>query len=148
MGHTETHCTTIQPQDSLKTAMSSQPMALPGQVLGPTAANNIGSGTHVHGDTLIASIAGPLTSTPSTSKANKLPNGERRCRRKRCSLHFSGPGCVTCARNSTGNADHTSAGSCLVSMGGEVYQYGAHIHMTESIVFVWTTVPVANTELS
>ncbi|KAI6786770.1 hypothetical protein KC332_g6403 [Hortaea werneckii] len=53
--------------------MSSQPMALPGQVLGPTAANNIGSGTHVHGDTLIASIAGPLTSTPSTSKANKLP---------------------------------------------------------------------------
>lgn len=33
-------------------------------------------------------------------------------------------------------------------MDGEVYQYGEHIHMTESIVCVRTTVPVANTELS
>jgi exosome complex component CSL4 len=48
-------------------------MALPGQLLGPTSANNVGSGTHIHGDSLFASIAGPLISTPSTSKSSKVP---------------------------------------------------------------------------
>ena len=48
-------------------------MALPGQVLGPTAANNIGSGTHIQGESLIASIAGSLHSAPSTSKSIKQP---------------------------------------------------------------------------
>jgi exosome complex component CSL4 len=48
-------------------------MALPGQLLGPTSANNVGSGTHIHGDSLFASIAGPLISTPSTSKSSKAP---------------------------------------------------------------------------
>ncbi|TKA23210.1 hypothetical protein B0A50_07603 [Salinomyces thailandicus] len=53
--------------------MASQTVALPGQLLGPTTANNAGSGTHLRSQSLIASIAGPLTSTPSTSKTNKLP---------------------------------------------------------------------------
>lgn len=48
-------------------------MALPGQMLGPTSANNVGPGTHLHGSNLFASIAGPLTSTPSSTKASKLP---------------------------------------------------------------------------
>ncbi|KAK5117739.1 hypothetical protein LTR85_008714 [Meristemomyces frigidus] len=53
--------------------MSSTTIALPGQTLGPTSANNIGSGTHIHDSHLIASIAGLLTSIPSTTKATKLP---------------------------------------------------------------------------
>ena len=48
-------------------------MAVPGQLLGPTTANNIGDGTHTHGTQLCASVAGPLTSTPSTSKTTKAP---------------------------------------------------------------------------
>ena len=53
--------------------MTSQSVAVPGQVLGPTTANTIGPGTHIHNNHLIASLAGPLTSTPSTSKTSKLP---------------------------------------------------------------------------
>ncbi|KAF2766939.1 hypothetical protein EJ03DRAFT_164366 [Teratosphaeria nubilosa] len=48
-------------------------IALPGQILGPTSANNVGPGTHINGPSLVSSLAGVLTSTPSTSKANKLP---------------------------------------------------------------------------
>lgn len=54
--------------------MSNTPLALPGQHLGPTSANNVGPGTHIHGDNLFASLAGPLVSTPSTSKAPKAGN--------------------------------------------------------------------------
>lgn len=53
--------------------MSSLPIALPGQVLGPTTANNIGPGTHIHGGSLVASLAGPLTSTPSVTKSKPAP---------------------------------------------------------------------------
>lgn len=48
-------------------------ISLPGQLLGPTAANNIGDGTHIHGTQLCASVAGALTSTPSTTKSTKAP---------------------------------------------------------------------------
>lgn len=47
--------------------------ALPGQNLGPTSASNVGSGTHINGTQLYASIAGPTVSTPSTSKSSKAP---------------------------------------------------------------------------
>ena len=53
--------------------MSSIPIALPGQLLGPTTADNVGEVTHIHNSQLRASIAGPITSTPSTSKTNKTP---------------------------------------------------------------------------
>ncbi|KAK4541034.1 hypothetical protein LTR36_008403 [Oleoguttula mirabilis] len=53
--------------------MSHSTIALPGQSLGPTSANNLGAGTHIHNSTLIASLAGPLTTTPSTTKATKHP---------------------------------------------------------------------------
>jgi exosome complex component CSL4 len=53
--------------------MSNTPIALPGQLIGPTTANDVGSGNHIHGDSLIASVAGPLISTPSTSKTSKNP---------------------------------------------------------------------------
>ena len=53
--------------------MSNTPIALPGQLLGPTNTNNVGSGSHIQGDNLFASIAGPLISTPSTSKQQKAP---------------------------------------------------------------------------
>lgn len=51
----------------------SSTIALPGQSLGAATANNSGDGTHIHSTQLSASIAGPLTSTPSTSKTNKAP---------------------------------------------------------------------------
>lgn len=47
--------------------------ALPGQLLGPTTANNVGDATHIHGTQLCASAAGALTSTPSTTKTTKAP---------------------------------------------------------------------------
>ncbi|KAK5167837.1 exosome 3'-_5 exonuclease subunit ski4 (Csl4) [Saxophila tyrrhenica] len=47
--------------------------ALPGQLLGPTKSNNIGAGTHISSSNLYASIAGPLTSNPSTSKSSPAP---------------------------------------------------------------------------
>lgn len=53
--------------------MADQVMALPGQLIGPTDAHNVGTGTHIFGDSLYASIAGPLTSTPSTTKGSKVP---------------------------------------------------------------------------
>lgn len=53
--------------------MSSTSIALPGQLLGPTSSNNIGSGTHIRADQLYASIAGPLVSTPSSTKTSKAP---------------------------------------------------------------------------
>ena len=53
--------------------MSDAPISLPGQCLGPANANNIGTGTHIHSSHLYASIAGPLTSTPSTAKNSKAP---------------------------------------------------------------------------
>jgi len=53
--------------------MSSQATTLPGQLLGPSDTNNPGSGTHIHGSQLFASIAGPLTSTPSATTASKAP---------------------------------------------------------------------------
>jgi exosome complex component CSL4 len=37
------------------------------------SANNIGPATHIHNDSLCASISGPIESKPSTSKASKLP---------------------------------------------------------------------------
>ena len=48
-------------------------IALPGQLLGPTTANNVGDGTHMHSTQLCASVAGPLSSIPSTSKSTKAP---------------------------------------------------------------------------
>ncbi|TKA74469.1 hypothetical protein B0A55_05250 [Friedmanniomyces simplex] len=48
--------------------MSSTSIALPGQSLGPVSSNNVGAGTHIHGDHLFASIAGPLTTTKASSK--------------------------------------------------------------------------------
>ncbi|KAK3059044.1 exosome 3'-_5 exonuclease subunit ski4 (Csl4) [Extremus antarcticus] len=45
-------------------------IALPGQLLGPTKSNTIGPVTHISGPNLYASIAGPLVSTPSTSKSS------------------------------------------------------------------------------
>ncbi|KAF2486314.1 hypothetical protein BDY17DRAFT_291246 [Neohortaea acidophila] len=51
--------------------MSSRTIALPGQPIGPTNTHNIGSGTHIAGSQLHASIAGPLTTTPSTTKPSK-----------------------------------------------------------------------------
>ncbi|EGP89472.1 unnamed protein product [Zymoseptoria tritici ST99CH_1A5] len=48
-------------------------MALPGQILGPTSANSLGTGTHIQGTDLCASISGPILSQPSTSKTSKLP---------------------------------------------------------------------------
>lgn len=53
--------------------MSYTPIAIPGQRLGPKSANNVGPGTHIHADNLIASLAGPLSSTPSISKSSKTP---------------------------------------------------------------------------
>lgn len=53
--------------------MSTAPTTLPGQLLGPTTANNVGEGTHIHGSQLYASVAGPLISTPSTSKSAPAP---------------------------------------------------------------------------
>ncbi|WPG99301.1 Hypothetical protein R9X50_00211400 [Acrodontium crateriforme] len=49
------------------------PLSLPGQILGPTSANAIGSGTHIHGTQLYSSVAGTLHSTPSTTKTVKQP---------------------------------------------------------------------------
>lgn len=54
-------------------SMSTPNIALPGQILGPTSVNNLGNGTHIHHSHLIASLAGPLTSHPSTTKSTKLP---------------------------------------------------------------------------
>ncbi|KXL41838.1 hypothetical protein M433DRAFT_157193 [Acidomyces richmondensis BFW] len=53
--------------------MSNIPIAVPGQRLGSTSTTNVGPGTHIHGDHLIASLAGPLSSTPSSSKSKKAP---------------------------------------------------------------------------
>lgn len=50
-----------------QTATMSQPkIALPGQPLGPAAGNMPGTGTHIHGTQLIASIAGPVHTTNTT----------------------------------------------------------------------------------
>lgn len=48
-------------------------MPLPGQTLGPISANIVGPGTHIYASQLHASIAGPLVSTPLTSKSVKQP---------------------------------------------------------------------------
>lgn len=53
--------------------MSAGGIAFPGQVLGATDAAQLGAATHVHGSNLCASIAGPVNSQPSTSKASKTP---------------------------------------------------------------------------
>ena len=53
--------------------MSNPSIVLPGQSLGPTSANNVGTGTHIHDNQLYASLAGSLISTPSASKASKVP---------------------------------------------------------------------------
>jgi exosome complex component CSL4 len=47
-------------------------IALPGQHLGPTKSTTPGEGTHITASNLYASIAGPLSTTPSTSKSTKL----------------------------------------------------------------------------
>ncbi|KAK0255375.1 hypothetical protein B0A54_03141 [Friedmanniomyces endolithicus] len=43
--------------------MSSGAIALPGQDLGPVSSNTVGAGTHLYGDHLFASIAGPVHTT-------------------------------------------------------------------------------------
>ncbi|KAK1052057.1 exosome 3'-_5 exonuclease subunit ski4 (Csl4) [Friedmanniomyces endolithicus] len=43
--------------------MSSSAIALPGQDLGPVSSNSVGAGTHIYGDHLFASIAGPIHNT-------------------------------------------------------------------------------------
>lgn len=48
-------------------------MALPGQVLGPCSANQVGNATHINGSELCASIAGPITSMPSKNKGKPAP---------------------------------------------------------------------------
>ncbi|KAK4502200.1 hypothetical protein PRZ48_005625 [Zasmidium cellare] len=55
--------------------MSGPNIALPGQILGASSSNELGSGTHLHNDQLCASISGPiLTSKPSnSSKTSKAP---------------------------------------------------------------------------
>ena len=53
--------------------MSNSTLALPGQVLGPTSSNNVGTATHIHNEQLHASIAGKTTSSPSISKTSKAP---------------------------------------------------------------------------
>ncbi|KAK5118915.1 hypothetical protein LTR62_000126 [Meristemomyces frigidus] len=53
--------------------MASGSTVLPGQSLGLLANNNGGPGTHIHGDRVFASVAGIVTSTPSTSKSSKTP---------------------------------------------------------------------------
>ena len=54
--------------------MAEPSVALPGQLIGPTSTNNVGEATHILGSSLYASIAGPLTSTPSTAKNSKSNN--------------------------------------------------------------------------
>lgn len=49
--------------------MADSSIALPGQLIGPVNTHNVGTGTHIDGTQLYASIAGPLTST--TSKSTK-----------------------------------------------------------------------------
>lgn len=48
-------------------------IALPGQLLGSVDANNVGDATHIHNSQLFASVAGPITTTPSSSKSSKAP---------------------------------------------------------------------------
>jgi exosome complex component CSL4 len=60
-------------------AMSAPHIVLPGQTLGSTDSTTVGPGTHIHNTSLIASLAGPLTTTrrskqPPTLSIN-LPNG-------------------------------------------------------------------------
>lgn len=59
--------------------MAEPSIALPGQLIGPTSTNNVGEGTHVQGSSLYASIAGPLTTTPSTIKYSKATNVSMTC---------------------------------------------------------------------
>lgn len=51
--------------------MADPSIALPGQLIGPTSANNVGEGTHIQHSNLYASIAGPLTSTSATANSKK-----------------------------------------------------------------------------
>lgn len=48
-------------------------MALPGELLGPTKANNVGEGAHIEGSNLYASVAGSIVSTPSSRKDIRVP---------------------------------------------------------------------------
>lgn len=61
-----------EPADQKYTASMST-LALPGQALGPSSANNPGSGTHIQSSHLYSSLAGTLTSTPSTTKSSPQP---------------------------------------------------------------------------
>jgi exosome complex component CSL4 len=51
--------------------MSLPTLALPGQLLGPTNKYFPGPGTHIHEQSIYASIAGPVLSSPSTSTSSK-----------------------------------------------------------------------------
>ena len=53
--------------------MANPTIALPGQVLGPVASNNVGDGTHVYGANLCVSIAGQMITEQPSSKASKAP---------------------------------------------------------------------------
>jgi exosome complex component CSL4 len=53
--------------------MVSSVLALPGQALGPTSANNPGVGTHIQSSHLFSSLAGAVRSTPSTTKSVPQP---------------------------------------------------------------------------
>jgi exosome complex component CSL4 len=53
--------------------MSTPTLALPGQALGPSSANNPGTGTHIQSSHLYSSLAGALTSKPSKTKSAPQP---------------------------------------------------------------------------
>lgn len=53
--------------------MSTSPLSLPGQALGPSSANNPGTGTHIQSSHVYSSLAGSLSSKPSTTKSAPQP---------------------------------------------------------------------------
>ena len=57
------------PNPRYKPRLSNKTMALPGQLLGPSKSHIIGEGTHLEGSNIYASIAGPITTIPSTAKS-------------------------------------------------------------------------------
>ncbi|KAK3111625.1 exosome 3'-_5 exonuclease subunit ski4 (Csl4) [Teratosphaeriaceae sp. CCFEE 6253] len=49
--------------------MSPPGLAIPGQILGPVSASTVGAGTHIHDGHIVASLAGPLSTTQSKPQA-------------------------------------------------------------------------------
>lgn len=68
---TKQHHQTCFHNVNLTSTMALPSLAIPGQLLGPISKHTPGPGSHTYNSQLYASIAGPITSTPSPTSISK-----------------------------------------------------------------------------